>query len=130
MPRHVTAPATRPAGGEWLNGPLVWAIDDWHSPTYLFPRDCPRILWWPLPGTTPADLERYWGLRAGTGMIACIEWIWLEQLRTTTLYRYSLPGDGFIDLQDHGVSVSREAVTPERVEPVPDLVKALQEADV
>ena len=56
-PRAV--PGTRPAGREWLNSPLVWAIDDWHAPAYMFPRDCPRILWWPLPGTTAEDLERH-----------------------------------------------------------------------
>ena len=43
VPRPVLVPATRPPGSDWLNGPLVWAIDEWHQPMYLFPRDCPRI---------------------------------------------------------------------------------------
>ncbi|HMG50328.1 MAG TPA: hypothetical protein VK597_07005, partial [Inquilinus sp.] len=46
-PRPVRVPSARPAGREWLNGPLVWAIDDAHQMLYLFPRDCPRILAWP-----------------------------------------------------------------------------------
>lgn len=54
-PRAVTKASARPPGREWLNGPLVWAIDDWHAPMYLFPRDCPRILIWPLPETTEED---------------------------------------------------------------------------
>jgi len=32
-PRPVRIPSTRPEGREWLNGPLVWAIDEWHQPT-------------------------------------------------------------------------------------------------
>ena len=51
VPRAVRTPAKRPLGHEWLNGPLVWAIDDWHQPMYLFPRDCPRILLWRTPST-------------------------------------------------------------------------------
>lgn len=38
VPRPVTIPAKRAEGMDWLNGPLVWAIDDWHQPMYLFPR--------------------------------------------------------------------------------------------
>ena len=51
-PRPVTVPAERRPGFEWLNGPLVWAIDEARQPMYFFPRDCPRILLWKRPGTT------------------------------------------------------------------------------
>jgi hypothetical protein len=121
--------ARRRPGEEWLNGPLVWAIDAWHAPCYLFPRECPRILWWPLPGTTSADRERFWGART-CRMIACIEWAWLELLRTTTLYRYTLAAGGFRSLGDHGVHVSARPVFPLRVEPVMDLAGALALAAV
>ena len=50
-PRAVLVPSPRAPGREWLNGPLVWAIDEPHQPMYLFPRDCPRILLWPRPET-------------------------------------------------------------------------------
>lgn len=43
-PRPVRTPAARRAGQEWLNGPLVWAIDEDHQRLYLFPRECPRIV--------------------------------------------------------------------------------------
>jgi hypothetical protein len=36
-PRPVTVPSPRTRGREWPNGPLVWAIDAWHQPMYLFP---------------------------------------------------------------------------------------------
>jgi hypothetical protein len=60
-PRPVRVASKRPPGREWLNGPLVWAIDEWHQPMYLFPRDCPRILIWPTERTTAEDRRRYWG---------------------------------------------------------------------
>ena len=60
-PRPVRVPVERPAGREWLNGPLVWAIDDWHQPLYLFPRECPRILLWPTSRTTKQDRLRWMG---------------------------------------------------------------------
>jgi hypothetical protein len=127
VPRAVEG--SRPPGREWLNTPLVWAIDEWHSPCYLFPRDCPRILWWPLPRTTPADRERYIPA-AGTRVVACIERAWLERLNNTTLYRYQFPGDHFTPLEDHGVHVSRETVRPAAVDRVPALPEALHQANV
>lgn len=127
-PRKVEG--SRPPAREWLNAPLVWAIDEWHSPAYLFPRDCPRILTWPLPTTTPADLDRHWGDRPHTRMIASIEWAWFERLRTTTLYRYTLPPDTFHDIHDHGVHVSRDPVVALEVAPLPDLLAELASASV
>ncbi|HLF07146.1 MAG TPA: hypothetical protein VI893_08265, partial [Thermoplasmata archaeon] len=39
--------------------PLVWAISEAHMPHYLFPRDCPRVCFWPGPETTREDRERF-----------------------------------------------------------------------
>ncbi len=108
-----------------ITAPLVWGIEEAHQAMYLFPRDCPRILYWPLPTTTPEDLERYWGGREGTA-VACIEWDWLERMHTTPVTRYHLPSDTFEDLHDAGMWVSRETVRPSLAEPVGDLVEALR----
>lgn len=109
--------------------PLVWAIDAWHAPMYFFPRDCPRILYWPLPGTTGEDRARWWGER-DAHMIACAEWAWLARMQTATLYRYTLPPESFDDLNDAGMFVSHETVVPRAIEPVHDLLGALREARV
>jgi|ERR1035437_264431 hypothetical protein len=58
-PRPVQVASDRPAGREWLNGPLVWAIEESHQRLYLFPRDCPRILLWATPKTTAEDVARW-----------------------------------------------------------------------
>jgi hypothetical protein len=109
--------------------PLVWAIDAWHAPMYFFPRDCPRILFWPLPATTADDRARYWGDRDAR-MVACVEWAWLPRIREARLYRYTFDDAGFEDLDDAGMRVHRGSVVPAAVEPVGDLLAALKDAGV
>lgn len=128
VPRPVNVPASRAPGMEWLNGPLVWAIDAWHQPMYLFPRDCPRVLLWPLATTTPEDRRAHW--TTSSRMIAYVEPGWLDSLSRTGLYRYALPGGQFEPLNDAGMWVSRSAVTPEDVTTVGNLPEALAEAGV
>ena len=128
-PRPVRAPSQRPPGRAWLNGPLVWAISEWHQPMYLFPRDCPRVLLWPTAGTTEEDRRTWWGDRT-CRMIAHIEWAWLRALNAGRLFRYELPTASFEDLDDAGMWVSREGVEPIGVEAIADLPGALRDCDV
>src|SRR5579875_2634220 len=87
-PKPVEIPSRRAPGMDWLNGPLVWAIDDWHEPMYLFPRDCPRILVWPVETTTDQDRRTY-RTASACRMMAFIEWGWLDRLTSAVLYRYT-----------------------------------------
>ena len=120
VPRPVKVPSVRPPGRDWLNGPLVWAIDAWSQPLYLFPRDCPRILLWEKSTTTPGDRARWFGASPAR-MIAHVEWAWLDQMTRQTLFRYDLPPETFEDLADAGMWVSRQVVTPLTVETLTDL---------
>jgi hypothetical protein len=129
-PRPVRVPAERGSGRDWLNGPLVWAIDEWHAPMYFFPRDCPRILLWRKPATTDADLKRWWRGHAERRMLAHIEEAWLNRLGTTPIYRYAFERRPFEDIGEVGMWVSRVVVEPVAVEPVGDLLPALQAANV
>ena len=129
-PRPVRTPAERPPGMAWLNGPLVWAIDAWHAPMYFFPRDCPRVLLWTTPTTTAADLDRWWRGDRSRRMQAHIEAAWLAQVKAAEVYRYTMPADRFEPLQDAGMCVARSAVTPLAVEPVGDLLQAMDAAGV
>jgi hypothetical protein len=111
---------------------LVWAVDEEHAFTYCFPRDCPRILLWPTEHTTEPDRERWFGA-SDARAIAHIEYAWLERMRATTLYRYSLPAETFEWVGPEGGPgnyVSRQTVVPERMEPVPDLIEAQRAANV
>jgi hypothetical protein len=109
--------------------PLVWAIDDWHAPAYFFPRDCPRVCFWPLPTTTPDDNARWFAAVPGR-MVIAIESAWLERLCAARLYRYRMPEETFVNIHDHGVHISREPVTPLSVVPMGDLLAALADAAV
>ncbi|MEJ1934524.1 DUF6886 family protein [Nostoc sp. NIES-2111] len=124
-PRPVAVPSSRPSGREWLNGPLVWAIDEPHQAMYLFPRECPRILVWQTSATTDEDRRLWWG-RSQSRMIAYVEEGWLQLIRAARLYRYELPVETFEDLQDAGMWVSRTAVKPLAVDLLDDLLAQLR----
>lgn len=128
-PRPVRVPSVRPPGRDWLNGPLVWAIDAWHQPLYLFPREAPRILAWPVATTTAEDRALHWGARTGR-MRAWIERGWMARLSAARLWRYELPADALESLSDAGMHVARRAVTPLAREPIDNLPAALAAAGV
>lgn len=110
--------------------PLVWAIDEWHQPAYLLPRDCPRVCIWPLGTTTEADRER-WLVPAGVRMVVAVEAAWLDRIARATLYRYTMPGAPFAPLEgDPWMHVARETVAPLAVEAIADLPRAIAEANV
>jgi hypothetical protein len=130
-PRPVLVPSERPAGQEWLNGPLVWAITEERQAAYLFPRDCPRVLLWRRPDTTAQDLERWWGGRT-CRMIAHVEWAWLDRIRTAVLYRYELPVERCSPMEggDDWTWLSKETVVPIGRDRIDDLLGALEEQGV
>ncbi len=111
---------------------LVWAIDEDHSPVYYFPRECPRILLWPIEGSTQDDIDRWMASTSGSNprMVANIESAWLERFKRCRLYRYTFATKGFDDIGDHGVSVNSQPVEPLDVTPVGSLVSAIEDADV
>jgi hypothetical protein len=128
-PRPVRVPAERRPRQEWLNGPLVWAIDVWHEPLYLFPRECPRILLWPTERTTAEDHARWFG-KSAARMIAFVEKSRADSLTTEAVYRYEMPATSFEDIGDAGMWVSRAPVTPSRMDALTDLPKELAARDV
>lgn len=91
---------------------------------YLFPRDCPRVLLWPVTSTTPCDRERWFGATAAR-MIAYVERDWWQRLLSASIHRYDLPTATFVDLDDAGMHISHVAVAPLAVETVIDLPAAL-----
>lgn len=128
-PRQVVVPTKRRPEMEWLNGPLVWAIDDWHQPLYLFPRDCPRMVLWAVEGSTTDDREVWLG-SSSCRMTAYIEREWSERMHHGNIFRYELPVDNFEPLDDAGMWVARHSVTPVAVDMIEDLPAALAAADV
>jgi hypothetical protein len=129
VPRPVKTPVSRPKGLEWLNGPLVWAIDAENSPVYVFPRECPRIVMSKGDGSTTEDVESYWS-DPSKASVAFIENGWLERIENAKIFRYVFERDDFDNLQDVGMHVTDKAVLPQEVVEVVDLLSALRDANV
>jgi hypothetical protein len=102
---------------------LVWAIDAEHAPAYWFPRDCPRVTFWPGSAPpTPVGTALLAG--AAARRVHAVEWAWLDRMRSTTLYGYEFAGADFEPWpQAGGYRVARHAVRPIRVGPVGGLVE-------
>lgn len=110
--------------------PAVWAIEAWTEPKYFFPRDCPRVCFWPAPTTSREDYERFFQY-VDARMVTAIEATWLEQVETTRLYRYVLPVETFEPVPNEpGTYISRQTVVPLRIEPLGNLVNELMAASV
>lgn len=127
FPRPVRVPSPRPAGQDWLNGPLVWAIEEDFEFLYLFPRECPRILIWAVPETTEADR---WAWLGDHRAVAYVERAWLPAIKSATLHRYEMPGETFEALGDAGMWTSRLPVVPRTTTLVDDLPRRLEERHV
>lgn len=127
-PRPVRIATDRPKGQEWLNDPLVWAIEETRQSMYLFPRDCPRILLWATPKTTAADVTQ-WLEGNAAHTLAYVERAWLERLQTGKTIRYDLPTATFQDTHDAGMWVSRKTVYPLDKVTLTDLPARLAESD-
>lgn len=127
VPRRVKVPSTRPAGREWLNGPLVWSIEEPFDFLYHFPRDCPRILIWATPSTSRADRQQWLG---PTRAAAYVERDWLQALTEEHIHRYDMPIGPFEPLNDAGMWVSRTSVTPLAVKTLVNLPETFAPRDV
>jgi hypothetical protein len=109
--------------------PYVWAVDWPRCPDYWFPRDCPRVLAWPLPTTSADDRDRLLG--PGGARLHAVEYGWLDAIRTVRLFAYRLPAATFTRRGKGEAVVSTEAVTPlGPAEPVGDLLALYEEAGI
>ncbi len=132
---NITVFHPRVTAGKAGTPPVVWAIDDAYAFLYYFPRDCPRVICWTLPGSSEADKERFFGQTAARAIVT-VEGDWLERIVSAGLYVYSLPPNHFhpvvpeSDPGFHGAFTARETVYPRSVEPVGDLLRALRNAQI
>lgn len=102
--------------------PLVWAIDEEHSVNYLFPRECPRIIFSRSERMSEEDEILFFSNTLSQTIIA-VENAWVERINRTTLYKYYFENENF-ELFDEiaGYYVSKQPVVPLQVEPVGNLI--------
>jgi hypothetical protein len=111
-PRATTSPEAR-----------VWAIHADRLCNYLLPRDCPRVTYYALPESTPADISRFEATSAET---VAVEEGWLRRVRSTSLFLYRLPEASFEKIDaTAGYFVSRSPVEPLSEEALDDAPAAI-----
>lgn len=113
-----------------LDRPVVWSIEERLLHNYLLPRDCPRVTFYALPDSDPADIARLMDVTAARHVVA-IESGWLNAIRSAILYLYEFSGDGFREVdRGAGYFVRETAVAPLSVRRVDDLLGELVARDV
>ena len=105
--------------------PVVWAIDEEHSVNYLFPRDCPRVIFRKSDHMSKEDEQRFFQDSDAETIIA-VENDWLNRILSTNLYRYTFPSDSF-EMEDEtaGYYISRVSVVPIKIEPIANLLQEI-----
>jgi hypothetical protein len=110
-----------------LDEPLVWAVDTRHLPFFWFPRDCPRGTFWADAGTTSDDADHF---LLGASRVHAVEGAWLERIRQAHVLAYRLPEETFTHHPVGGYWISREAVEPEELVELGDLLGRHAEAGI
>lgn len=112
-----------PRESQFTEDLVVWAVDKAHLRNYLLPRDCPRVTFCAGPDTSSTDIAHFLG---ESSAVVAVEAAWLERIRETSLCCYHMPDASFACLdQDAGYFVSREKVSPVRVDLIDDVLAAL-----
>ena len=114
-----------PRPSQYVQEPVVWAIDADHLRNYLLPRECPRVTFYAGTKTSSADVERFLG---SSPAVVAVESGWLERLRACRLYCYHFPPETFDCIDEcAGYFVSRKPVVPASVDtfddPIAELLK-------
>lgn len=111
-----------------ISTPLVWAVQDAHQCDFWFPRECPRMLFWPKGeqiGTAPK------AVLSGATRVHAIEWAWLERVRTAVVYRYGFDPAAFRPHEDPPwYWLADRTIRPMVIEPVTDLLKRHDDAGI
>lgn len=121
---------TAPSSPSAHEKPVVWAVAERLLHNYLLPRDCPRVTFYALPDSDPADVAQLMGQTAARYVVA-VESGWLAAIREAVLYLYELPQSGFREIdRGAGYFVRESAVAPLSVRHVDDLLGELVARDV
>ncbi|MFS1512623.1 DUF6886 family protein [Chengkuizengella sp. SCS-71B] len=109
---------------------VVWSIDKKNAPLYYFPRECPRIGFWPKSDSKTVDLQEFQKSTTAEKVIA-IESGWLQTIRETKLYVYHFSNESFNCFDEGaGYYISTRTIIPKQVEPLGDLIEHLVKANV
>ena len=89
---------------------LVWSLEEAPVPHWLTPRDCPRVGYRAVPGTTREDIAKFFASSARHGV--AIEHDWHKKMAETTLYLYEFDPANFYWDEQAGFFVSDKTEIP------------------
>lgn len=102
--------------------PIVWALSEKRLVNYLFPRECPRIIFTKGPEVSEEDQRVFFGHTTSQTIIT-VESSWYERIREITLFKYSFEQSHFQLIDEiAGYYISEEIIKPVNVEPVNNLI--------
>lgn len=109
---------------------LVWAIDDFHLPNFLTPRNCPRIGYHIGPKTTEQDKADFFSSPSVShGLL--LEHKWFDTIASTTLYIYEFnPVDFALQDAAAGYYVATKTQLPLARYELTDLFSELRKRNV
>jgi hypothetical protein len=110
--------------------PAVWAIDKEHSAHYLFPRDCPRVIYWKANWTEESDIAAFF-CNTPVDKIMVVENRWLKLIQNVRLFMYSFSAESF-ELCDGtaGYYISYKEVVPVNIELVENVMERILSGNV
>ncbi len=101
--------------------PMVWAINEERMINYLFPRECPRIIFTGNADVSEED-QRLFFSQTNANTIITVENAWFERIQNTRVYRYTFEPNDF-ELMDEiaGYYISHQAIKPTKIEEIDHL---------
>lgn len=107
---------------------LVWALTEPPIPHWLTPRDCPRVGYRAVEGSTREDIERFFS--SSSRHCVAIENGWHKRMSETTLYLYEFDEANFYFDDTAQFYVSDKTETPIAVTKYDDLFEELFRRDI
>jgi len=92
--------------------PMVWALNEKRLVNYLFPRECPRIIFSNSSEVSEEDQRLFFGHTASNTIIT-VENSWYERIKQTTIFKYCIEKSDF-ELIDEtaGYYISHKTIKP------------------
>lgn len=102
--------------------PMIWAIHEDRLVNYLFPRDCPRIIFSRNSDVSEDDQKLFFSHTKAKTIIT-VENAWFERIKETRIYKYTFDPEDF-ELIDEtaGFYISHKTIKPIKIEAMDNLL--------
>lgn len=109
---EIFEPRPSPSDFAAITSNVVFAISGELLHNYLLPRQCPRVTYYQIPGTSAADQMEFFG-SSSADFIITVPSDWYESIKTTHLYCYEFAADNFSLLDEcAGYYISQQPQKP------------------